>query len=99
LGASKEVFVKFARINNTPDIVSVSYPASIDIPAFSDYNIEYEVKYEASNTTYVKVELLQKDNTKIIYLDKLTPIGSFKVNIKRTIYKLGRERIFYIYSN
>jgi hypothetical protein len=82
LGASKEVFVKFARINNTPDIVSVSYPASIDIPAFSDYNIEYEVKYEASNTTYVKVELLQKDNTKIIYLDKLTPIGSFKVNIK-----------------
>ena len=82
LGASKEVFVKFARINNTPDIVSVSYPASIDIPAFSDYNIEYEVKYEASNTTHVKVELLQKDNTKIVYLDKLTPIGSFKVNIK-----------------
>jgi hypothetical protein len=82
LGASKEVFVKFVRINNTPDIVSVSYPASIDIPAFSDYNIEYEVKYEASNTTHVKVELLQKDNTKIVYLDKLTPIGSFKVNIK-----------------
>jgi hypothetical protein len=82
LGASKEVFVKFARINNTPDILSVSFPASIDIPAFSDFNIEYEVKYEASSATYVKVELLQKDNTKIVYLDKLTPIGSFKVNIK-----------------
>jgi len=82
LGASKEVFVKFARINNTPDILSVSFPASIDIPAFSDYNIEYEVKYEASSATYVKVELLQKDNTKVVYLDKLEPIGSFKVNVK-----------------
>jgi len=82
LGASKEVFVKFARINNTPDILSVSFPASIDIPAFSDFNIEYEVKYEASSATYVKVELLQKDNTKVVYLDKLEPIGSFKVNVK-----------------
>jgi hypothetical protein len=82
LGASKEVFVKFARINNTPDILSVSFPESIDIPAFSDFNIEYEVKYEASSANYVKVELLQKDNTKIVYLDKLEPIGSFKVNVK-----------------
>ncbi len=82
LGASKEVFVKFARINNTPDILSVSFPESIDIPAFSDFNIEYEVKYEASSANYVKVELLQKDNTKIVYLNKLEPIGSFKVNVK-----------------
>ena len=28
-------------------------------------------------------ELLQKDNSKITYLDNLTPNGSFKVNVKK----------------
>jgi hypothetical protein len=83
VGTSKEVLVQFERIDNTPIISNVTYPASIDIPTFSDYNIEYEVKYEAVSATSVKVELLQKDNTKIVYLDKLTPTGSFKVNIKK----------------
>jgi hypothetical protein len=82
IGASKEILIQFERIDNTPQISNVTYPISIDIPTFSDYNIEYEVQYESTFATSVKVELLQKDNTKILYLDKLTPVGSFKVNIK-----------------
>ena len=81
-GTSNQILVKFNKINDTPIITNVSYPTSIDIPSFSDYNIEYEIKYESVSSSFVKVELLQKDNTKILYLDKLTPVGSFKVNIK-----------------
>jgi len=83
VGASTEVLVQFDRIDNKPDISLVTFPTSIDIPAFADFsNIEYEIKYESVSTSFVKVELLQKDNTKILYLDKLTPAGSFKVNLK-----------------
>ena len=81
-GTSNQILVKFNKINDTPIITNVSYPTSIDIPSFSDYNIEYEIKYESVSSSFVKVELLQKDNTKIVYLDKLTPVGSFKVNLK-----------------
>ena len=82
VGTSIEVFVLFKRINDTPSITDVSYPTIIDIPSFSDYNIEYNVVYNTLSATSVKVELLQSDNTKVIYLDKLTPNGSFKVNLK-----------------
>ena len=82
VGGTTEVLIEFKRIDDTPDILNVNYPTTIDIPAFSDYNIEYEIKYESVSSSFVKVELLQKDNTKILYLDKLTPVGSFKVNLK-----------------
>ena len=82
VGAPVEVLIQFERIDNTPTISNVTHPISIDIPTFSDYNIEYDVQYESTFATSVKVELLQTDNTKILYLDKLTPNGSFKVNIK-----------------
>lgn len=83
VGNSVELFIKFDKINDTPDILEVKYPELVDIPAFSDLNIEYDVEYKTNSATSVNVELLQSDKSKITYLSSLTPNGSFKVNIKK----------------
>ena len=42
--------------------------------------IEYEVKYTTFSTSYVDVDLLLKDKTKVSLYKKLTPNGLFKIN-------------------
>lgn len=83
VGNSIEIFIKFERVNDTPDILEVIYPESIDVPAFSDLNIEYEISYKTNSATSINVDLLQSDNSKIVFLNSLTPNGSFKINIKK----------------
>ena len=54
------------KMHDTPAITNVVYPLSIDIPSFSDYNIEYDVTYQSFGTSFVKVELLKKHSIFVV---------------------------------
>lgn len=81
-GDKVETIVNFVSVNDFPSITEITYTDLIDVPAFSDLSIEYDVSYTTFSTSHVDVELLLKDNTKVFLFKKLTPNGSFKINLK-----------------
>jgi len=81
-GDKVEVLLNFIAINDFPSVTQIVFPNEIDIPSFSDYNISYDVTYNTFATTHINVELLQKDNTKILVFKNLAPNNSFKINLR-----------------
>jgi hypothetical protein len=82
-GDKSEILLNFISVNDFPSITEITYVDNIDVPSFSDLEIEYEVSYTTFSTSYVDVDLLLKDKTKISLFKKLTPNGSFKINLKQ----------------
>ena len=82
-GDKTEIVVNFISVNDFPSITEITYVDNIDVPSFSDLEIEYEVSYTTFSTSYVDVDLLLKDKTKISLFKKLTANGSFKINLKQ----------------
>jgi hypothetical protein len=81
-GDKVEITINFVAVNDFPSITEIQYTDSIDIPAFSDLNIEYNVKYSSFAASSIDVFLVLKDKTKVGIFEKLTPNGSFKINLK-----------------
>ncbi len=81
-GQKAEVLVTFTAINDFPSITETIVADLIDVPSFSDFNIEYEVKYSTFAATSVDVWLKQKDGTKIGLMSNQSPNGSLKINLK-----------------
>jgi hypothetical protein len=77
------VILTFTAINDFPAITEVIYAESIDVPSFSDYNIDYEVSYSSFAVSSVDVWLKQKDGSKIGLLSNQPPNGSIKINLKK----------------
>ena len=88
-GDKSEIILNFISVNDFPSITEIVYTDSIDIPAFSDFNIEYDVKYSSFSTSFVDVDLILKDGTKIVLFKKLNANGSFKINIKELAAKFN----------
>jgi|688.fasta_scaffold00038_111 hypothetical protein len=82
-GTRVEVILTFTAINDFPAITEVIYAESIDVPSFSDYNIDYEVSYSSFAVSSVDVWLKQKDGSKIGLLSNQPPNGSIKINLKK----------------
>ena len=82
-GTRVEAIVTFTAINDFPAITEVIYAESIDVPSFSDYNIDYEVSYSSFAVSSVDVWLKQKDGSKIGLLSNQPPNGSIKINLKK----------------
>ena len=82
-GTRIEAIVTFTAINDFPAITEVIYAKSIDVPSFSDYNIDYEVSYSSFAVSSVDVWLRQKDGSKIGLLSNQPPNGSLKINLKK----------------
>jgi hypothetical protein len=82
-GDKSEILLNFISVNDFPSITEITYVDNIDVPSFSDLEIEYEVSYTTFSTSHVDVDLLLKDKTKISLFKKLTPNGSFKINLKQ----------------
>ena len=78
-----EIFITFTAINDFPSIIEVSYPQSIDVPSFSDLNIEYKVVYDSFAATSVDVDLRKNDGTLINLFKNLAPNADFKINVKK----------------
>ena len=82
-GTRVEAIVTFTAINDFPAITEVIYAESIDVPSFSDFNIDYEVSYSSFAVSSVDVWLKQKDGSKIGLLSNQPPNGSIKINLKK----------------
>jgi hypothetical protein len=81
-GDKVEVIINFATVNDFPSITEISFPDTIDVPSFSDLQIDYNVTYKTFAVSSVDVDLLLKDKTKVSLLKNLTPNGSFKINLR-----------------
>jgi hypothetical protein len=82
-GDKSEILLNFISVNDFPSITEITYVDNIDVPSFSDLEIEYEVKYTTFSTSFIDVDLLLKDKTKISLFKKLAPNGLFKINLKQ----------------
>jgi hypothetical protein len=82
-GTRVETILTFTAINDFPAITEIIYAESIDVPSFSDYNIDYEVSYSSFAVSSVDVWLKQKDGSKIGLLSNQPPNGSIKINLKK----------------
>lgn len=87
IGNSQEVVVKFISVNDFPSITQITLADSIDVPSFSDLNVEFDVSYNSFAATSIDVFVLKEDNSRITILTGQTPNGSFKVNLKTIIEK------------
>jgi hypothetical protein len=80
-GDKSEIILNFISVNDFPSITEIVYPTSIDIPSFSDYNIQYDVKYTSFAASSVDVYLQLKDKTFQKINGKIVPNGSFPINL------------------
>ena len=81
-GDKVEITINFIAVNDFPSITEIEYVDTIDIPAYSDLNIEYNVKYSSFAASSIDVFLVLKDKTKVGIFENLTPNGSFKISLK-----------------
>jgi hypothetical protein len=81
-GNSVTALITFTAVNDYPSITEINYPQNIDIPSFSDFNIEYKVNYTSFAASTIDVDLLLKDNSRITLFRNLTPSGEVSINIK-----------------
>jgi hypothetical protein len=82
-GDSKEIIVKFLAVNDFPALTQVRFPDLIEVPSFSDLQIEYDVDYSTFAATSVDVALTLKDGSKTILFSNLSPNGKFTINLKK----------------
>ena len=80
-GDKSEIILNFISVNDFPSITEIVYPSSIDIPSFSDYNIQYDVKYTSFAASSVDVYLQLKDKTFQKINGRIVPNGSFSINL------------------
>ena len=101
-GDKSELLVTFTAINDFPSITEIIFADSIDVPSFSDLNIEYEVIYNSFAASSIDVYLLLKDKTRVGLFANLTPNGSFKINLKDLANKFsgwnGNDNITLIFK-
>ncbi len=81
-GQRVEALITFTAINDFPSITETTFADLIDVPSFSDFNIEYEVKYSTFAATSVDVWLKQKNGVKVGLMSNQSPNGTLKINLK-----------------
>ncbi len=82
-GTRKEILVTYSAVNDYPSITEIVGVDMLDVPAFSDFNLEYEVTYSTFSTTSVDVFLKVRDGSYIQFVKNLPTNGSLKINLKK----------------
>jgi hypothetical protein len=99
--APVETIVTFTAVNDFPSITEISYPEFIDVPSFSDLNIEFKITYNTFAATSVDVDIRNKDGILINVFKNLGNNSEFKITIK-TLNELypdwnkGDSRIYFV---
>ena len=78
-----EALVTFTAVNDYPSITETTYADLIDIPSFSDFNIEYELKYSTFSATSVDIFLRLRDRSLTPLFNNQSPNGNLKINLKK----------------
>jgi hypothetical protein len=81
-GTRSEILITFTSVNDYPSITDIVAVDKLDVPVFSDYNLEYEVSYTTYSTTSVDVWLKTKNGEYVVLSNGLPSNGSFKINLK-----------------
>ena len=81
-GNRVEVIVNFIAVNDYPSIVDIEFADIIDVPSFSDFNIEYGVTYNTFSATSVDVYLKLKDGSRTGLFENQPKTGELKINLK-----------------
>jgi hypothetical protein len=81
-GDKTEITINFIAVNDFPSVTEIDYTDTIDIPAYSDLNVDYTIKYSTFAATSVDVYLQLKDKSKIGLFQSLSPNGSITINLK-----------------
>lgn len=87
IGNTREVVLKFTAVNDFPSITQITLADTIDVPAFSDLNVEFDVSYDSFSVTSVDIFVLKEDNSRIPILTSQPASGTFKVNLKTIVEK------------
>jgi hypothetical protein len=82
-GDKIEITINFIAINDFPSITEIDYVDTIDIPSYSDFNIDYSIKYSTFAVTTVDVLLQLKDGSNIKLFENQPPNGELKINLKK----------------
>jgi hypothetical protein len=81
-GDKVEIIVTFISVNDFPSITEITYTDVIDVPSFSDLQIEYDVIYNTFAASSVDVSLLLSDKTYVDLFKNLPTNGNFKINLR-----------------
>ena len=82
-GGRADALLTFTAINDFPSITETTYADLIDVPSFSDFNIEYELKYSTFSASSVDIFLKLKDNTLVKIFANQPANNNLKINLKK----------------
>ena len=81
-GDRYEVLINFIPVNDFPSITQIIFPTEVEIPSFSDGNVEWDIEYSTKAVSSVDVDLYLKDKTRVNLFKNLPQKSSFKINLR-----------------
>jgi hypothetical protein len=81
-GNKTDIIVNFNSVNDFPSITQIIFPNNIDVPSFSDFNLEYDVEWNSFAVSSVDIDLVAKDKSRIQLFKSLPANGKIKINLK-----------------
>ena len=81
-GAPVELIINWIAEADTPSMVEIDIVDTIDVPSFSNLDINFEIEYKTINATTVDIFLLAKDLTKLPLVQNQAPNGKLKLNLR-----------------
>jgi hypothetical protein len=82
-GPNKEVILKFLAVNDFPAITQIRFPDFIEIPSFSDLQIDYDIDYSSFAASSIDAFLIANDGSKLQLFSNLPPTGKISINLKK----------------
>jgi hypothetical protein len=81
-GNKTDIIVNFNSVNDFPSITQIIFPDVIDVPSFSDLNLDYDVEWNSFAVSSVDIDLVAKDKSRIQLFKSLPANGKVKINLK-----------------
>lgn len=81
-GDSVTGLVTFTAVNDFPSITEITFADTINVPSFSDLNIDLTYEYSSFATSTIDVDLKATDGSRIALFKRLTPNGNISINLK-----------------
>ncbi len=81
-GNKTEIIVNFNSVNDFPSLTQIIFADTIDVPSFSDLNLEYDVEWNSFAVSSVDIDLVAKDKSRIQLFKSLPANGKIKINLK-----------------
>lgn len=81
-GNKTDIIVNFNSVNDFPSITQIIFPDVVDVPSFSDLNLDIDVEWNSFAVSSVDIDLIVKDKSRIQLFKSLPANGKIKINLK-----------------